>query len=76
VNSRFTSTGRNETACQAARGCSFAAGTTDGPGDFDFTQSSNSTNIFGNLFHHFYQNQLWNKKHVKHLKLFYLMLTL
>ncbi|CAF3464674.1 unnamed protein product [Rotaria sp. Silwood1] len=46
VSSRFTSTGRNETTCQAALGYSFAAGTTDGPGDFDFTQSTNSTNPF------------------------------
>ncbi|CAF1335658.1 unnamed protein product [Rotaria sordida] len=46
VSSRFTSTGHNETTCQAALGSSFAAGTTDGPGDFDFTQSSNSTNPF------------------------------
>lgn len=46
VDSRFTTTGRNETTCQAALGYSFAAGTTDGPGDFDFTQSSNSTNVF------------------------------
>ena len=27
-------------------GYSFAAGTTDGPGDFDFTQGTNSTNKF------------------------------
>ncbi|CAF3077357.1 unnamed protein product [Rotaria sp. Silwood2] len=46
VSSHFTSTGRNETTCQAALGYAFAAGTTDGPGDFDFTQSANSTNIF------------------------------
>ncbi|CAF0953094.1 unnamed protein product [Adineta steineri] len=46
VSSRFTSTKRNETTCQAALGYGFAAGTTDGPGDFDFTQSENSTNPF------------------------------
>ncbi|CAF1687883.1 unnamed protein product, partial [Adineta ricciae] len=46
VSSRFTSTKRNETTCQAALGYGFAAGTTDGPGDFDFTQSKNSTNPF------------------------------
>jgi neutral ceramidase len=46
VSSRFTSTGRNETTCQAALGYAFAAGATDGHGDFDFTQGSNSTNIF------------------------------
>ena len=32
--------------CPAAMGYSFAAGTTDGPGDFDFTQGTNSTNKF------------------------------
>ncbi|CAF0798677.1 unnamed protein product [Adineta ricciae] len=46
VSSRFTSTKQNETTCQAALGYGFAAGTTDGPGDFDFTQSKNSTNPF------------------------------
>lgn len=30
--------------CKAAMGDSFAAGTTDGPGAFDFTQGANSTN--------------------------------
>ena len=34
------------TLCTAARGQSFAAGTTDGPGAFDFAQGSNSTNPF------------------------------
>ena len=46
MNSRFTSTNRNETTCKAALGYAFAAGTTDGPGEFDFTQSTNSTNPF------------------------------
>jgi len=32
--------------CKAAMGDSFAAGTTDGPGQFDFTQGSNSSNPF------------------------------
>jgi len=32
--------------CKAAIGDSFAAGTTDGPGMFDFTQSANSSNPF------------------------------
>lgn len=32
--------------CQAAMGDSFAAGTTDGPGQFDFTQGANSSNPF------------------------------
>ncbi|CAI7652007.1 unnamed protein product [Penicillium bialowiezense] len=35
-------------ACPAALGYSFAAGTTDGPGDFDFTQNSSSPSA-GNL---------------------------
>ncbi|CAF2482940.1 unnamed protein product [Rotaria sp. Silwood2] len=52
VSSHFTSTGRNETTCQAALGYAFAAGTTDGPGDFDFTQSANSTNIFWAILNH------------------------
>ncbi|CAF3095155.1 unnamed protein product, partial [Rotaria sp. Silwood2] len=37
---------RNETTCQAALGYAFAAGATDGHGDFDFKQSTNSTNPF------------------------------
>ena len=32
--------------CPAAMGYSFAAGTTDGPGGFDFIQGSNTTNPF------------------------------
>ena len=32
--------------CTAAMGDSFAAGTTDGPGMFDFTQGANSSNPF------------------------------
>merc|ERR1719244_1146681 len=32
--------------CKAALGYSFAAGTTDGPGEFDFTQGTNSGNPF------------------------------
>ena len=32
--------------CPAAMGYSFAAGTTDGPGEFDFTQGSNISNPF------------------------------
>jgi len=35
--------------CSAAMGDSFAGGTTDGPGMFDFTQGSNSTSLFWNL---------------------------
>lgn len=32
--------------CKPAMGYSFAAGTTDGPGEFDFTQGTNSSNPF------------------------------
>jgi len=35
--------------CSAAMGQSFAAGTTDGPGMFDFTQGANSTNPLWNI---------------------------
>jgi neutral ceramidase len=34
---------QNGTTCRAAMGYSFAAGTTDGPGDFSFKQGDNST---------------------------------
>lgn len=34
-------------------GYSFAAGTTDGPGDFDFTQGTNSSNKFWNFVSQF-----------------------
>eukprot|EP00656_Telonema_subtile_P029225 TRINITY_DN32397_c0_g1_i1.p1 TRINITY_DN32397_c0_g1~~TRINITY_DN32397_c0_g1_i1.p1 ORF type:complete len:705 (+),score=179.41 TRINITY_DN32397_c0_g1_i1:182-2296(+) len=38
-------TGKNlGVLCDPAMGDSFAAGTTDGPGEFDFTQSANSSN--------------------------------
>ena len=36
--------------CPAALGYGFAAGTTDGPGPFDFTQGNNDSNV---------QNPLW-----------------
>eukprot|EP01132_Coremiostelium_polycephalum_P013064 gene13064-15943_t len=48
VRPEFSGTGQNETTCRAAMGYSFAAGTTDGPGAFDFTQGDNSTS--GNIF--------------------------
>jgi len=35
--------------CKPAMGYSFAAGTTDGPGAFDFTQGTNTSNPFWNL---------------------------
>jgi len=46
VAPEFTSTGRQEHTCNAAMGYSFAAGTTDGPGAFDFTQGTTSPNPF------------------------------
>jgi len=46
VSAQWTSTGQNATTCNAAMGYSFAAGTTDGPGDFDFTQGTTSPNPF------------------------------
>jgi len=36
----------SETTCKPAMGMSFAAGTTDGPGEFDFTQGSTHGNRF------------------------------
>ena len=39
--------------CKPAMGYSFAAGTIDGPGAFDFTQGDNSTNIFWNVVRNF-----------------------
>jgi len=46
VSAEFTSTGQNATTCTAGMGYSFAGGTTDGPGDFDFTQGTTSPNPF------------------------------
>ncbi|GAM24678.1 hypothetical protein SAMD00019534_078530, partial [Acytostelium subglobosum LB1] len=51
VNPPFTPTSEPATTCRAAMGYSFAAGTTDGPGAFDFTQGDNNTN--GNIFWNF-----------------------
>eukprot|EP01133_Synstelium_polycarpum_P015946 gene15946-18959_t len=50
VEAPFNSGVANATTCRAAMGYSFAAGTTDGPGAFDFVQGDNSTN----------QNVFWN----------------
>ncbi|EFA82919.1 Acetylornitine deacetylase [Heterostelium album PN500] len=50
----FTPTATPATTCRAAMGYSFAAGTTDGPGAFDFTQNDNSsTNPFWNFISKF-----------------------
>ncbi|XP_060552761.1 uncharacterized protein LOC132714046 [Ruditapes philippinarum] len=40
--------GEGKKTCKPAMGYSFAAGTTDGPGAFDFTQGSNSSSPFWN----------------------------
>jgi len=41
--------GVNHTTCLPAMGYAFAAGTTDGPGEFNFEQGSNSSNPFWNF---------------------------
>ncbi|KAL9654253.1 hypothetical protein ABK040_010285 [Willaertia magna] len=51
VSPEYTSTGKVGKTCKAAMGYSFAAGTTDGPGDFSFKQGDNSTK--GNPFWNF-----------------------
>jgi neutral ceramidase len=43
VSPEYTSTGKQGQTCLAALGDSFAGGTTDGPGDFDFEQGVNNT---------------------------------
>lgn len=48
-NYTFTLNGKSLKTCPAAMGYSFAGGTTDGPGAFDFTQGNNQTS----------QNPLW-----------------
>uniref|UniRef100_A0A7S3GC45 Neutral ceramidase n=1 Tax=Palpitomonas bilix TaxID=652834 RepID=A0A7S3GC45_9EUKA len=54
VSPDFTSTKKEGKTCEGAMGDSFAAGTTDGPGEFDFVQGSNSTkdNPFFNAIAH------------------------
>jgi len=51
VSGNFTHDGQPNRTCRGAMGYSFAAGTTDGPGAFDFTQGDNNTN--GNPFWNF-----------------------
>lgn len=41
VDPAFTATGEQGETCEAGLGFSFAGGTTDGPGEFDFTQGVN-----------------------------------
>eukprot|EP00697_Spironema_sp_BW2_P003066 gnl/Spiro4/14098_TR7571_c0_g1_i1.p1 gnl/Spiro4/14098_TR7571_c0_g1~~gnl/Spiro4/14098_TR7571_c0_g1_i1.p1 ORF type:complete len:772 (+),score=231.04 gnl/Spiro4/14098_TR7571_c0_g1_i1:48-2363(+) len=49
VSAAFTSTHKDATTCAPAMGDSFAAGTTDGPGAFNFKQGSTSPNPFFNF---------------------------
>jgi neutral ceramidase len=55
VSPNFTSTGKTGYTCLAALGDSFAGGTTDGPGEFNFVQGTNLSttnpywNFIGNL---------------------------
>eukprot|EP01087_Luapelamoeba_hula_P002224 TRINITY_DN1191_c0_g1_i1.p1 TRINITY_DN1191_c0_g1~~TRINITY_DN1191_c0_g1_i1.p1 ORF type:complete len:709 (+),score=67.90 TRINITY_DN1191_c0_g1_i1:16-2142(+) len=50
VTPEFTGLSQNVTTCLSALGDSFAGGTTDGPGDFNFHQGTNSssTNLYWN----------------------------
>jgi len=48
--SAFTRAGRT---CKASMGFAFAAGTTDGPGAFDFTQSDTNGTAFWRLVRNF-----------------------
>jgi hypothetical protein len=48
VDAKHSHTGKAEKLCKAALGYAFAAGTTDGPGEFDFVQGTNTTNPFWN----------------------------
>ncbi|KAJ7543425.1 hypothetical protein O6H91_09G037900 [Diphasiastrum complanatum] len=49
LSSSATTSLPNMTTCPAALGFSFAAGTTDGPGAFDFKQGDNQGNLFWRL---------------------------
>lgn len=48
-NQQVTVNGQSIQTCRPAMGFSFAAGTTDGPGGFDFTQGDTSGNKFWSL---------------------------
>lgn len=47
VDLTYSGTGQNETTCLGALGDAFAAGTTDGPGAFNFQQGTNDSNPNG-----------------------------
>lgn len=50
---RSKKTGQTVSTCKPAMGYSFAAGTVDGPGAFDFKQGTTSGNVFWNLVRDF-----------------------
>lgn len=52
VSAEFSGSGKTEYTCSGSLGDSFAAGTTDGPGEFDFTQG-NTSNPYWNFIGHF-----------------------
>ena len=53
TNLTFTSsTGETLSTCEPAMGYAFAAGTTDGPGMFNFVQGTNTSNPFWNAISH------------------------
>jgi neutral ceramidase len=54
--------------CPAALGYAFGAGTTDGPGMFDFTQGQNSSNVFWNIISAFLSPPSQQQKDCHHPK--------
>jgi len=54
--------------CPAALGYAFAAGTTDGPGKFDFTQGQNTSNLFWNMIGGFLSPPSQQQKECHHPK--------
>lgn len=53
VSPEYTGTGSIGKVCSSAMGYSFAAGTIDGPGDFNFKQGTNTSNPFWNFISRF-----------------------
>eukprot|EP01119_Soliformovum_irregulare_P003951 TRINITY_DN14980_c0_g1_i1.p1 TRINITY_DN14980_c0_g1~~TRINITY_DN14980_c0_g1_i1.p1 ORF type:complete len:704 (-),score=205.22 TRINITY_DN14980_c0_g1_i1:76-2187(-) len=64
VSGNFTTTGKPGRTCHGSLGDAFAAGTTDGPGDFDFVQGTNSTstNPYWNYIGSFLSNPSQEEK--------------
>jgi len=60
--------GTTVTTCKPALGYSFAAGTTDGPGAFDFVQSQKSTNPFWELLRNLVSKPSHEMKACQHPK--------